>query len=224
MTTKQLRCGALLVVLTCPAAAAHANLIVDGGFEVPFLLPGAAVGVSGGGSIGAWSVVGAGVAHIETSYGEPGNGITAFNSQEGLNSLDLTGLGNEGPTSGVEQGVATTVGQTYRLSFFVGRAGGNAPFYVTPATVDLSIDGGPRLGFTNSGLTPGFNNWQEFTIFFDAALPTTTLTFYNGTPGPTAEAGLDDVVLEPAAAVPEPATATLLCAGVTALIALRFRG
>ena len=224
MTAKQLRCGALLVALTWPAAAAHANLIVDGGFEMPALPPGGLLGAGGGGSIGAWSVVGAGVALVETSYGEPGNGITAFNSQEGLNSLDLTGFGNQGLTSGVVQGVATTVGQTYRLSFFVGRAGGNEPYYATPATVDLSIDGGPRVGFTNSGLTPGFNNWQEFTVFFDAALSTTTLTFYNGTPGPTAEAGLDDVVLEPAAAVPEPASATLLCAGVAAIIALRFRG
>jgi hypothetical protein len=225
MFTKQLRWGAFLFALTLLAADAHANLIVDGGFEVPVIPSGTVAHFVGGDSLGGWDVVGARVSIVHTSYGEPGNGVTAFNSQEGLNSLDLTGEGNEGPTSGVQQAVATTVGETYQLSFFVWRADGESPFYVTPATVDLSIDGGPRIGYTNSDLTSGMNDWREFTVFFTATLSTTTLAFYNGTPSPTAQAGLDNVVLTlTTTAVPEPASATFLCAGVAGIIALRFRG
>lgn len=225
MLTRMLRGCFVLLILSVLVSAAHANLIVNGGFENPVLPSGGVMYCVGGQNIGGWDVVGAGVALVQTNYGEPGNGITAFTSQEGFNSLDLTGAGNEGLTSGVQETIATTVGQAYSLSFYVGRADGNQ-FYATPATVDLSIDGGPRVGYTNTAVTPGTNNWRQFTTSFTATVATTTLTFYNGTPSPTAEAGLDDVVLIPSVtAVPEPASALLFLGGAGAgVLALLLRG
>ncbi len=49
-------------------------------------------------------------------------------------------------TNGVTQDVATTIGQTYLLNFYVGSATDNALIFAS--TVDLSINGGPRRGGT----------------------------------------------------------------------------
>ena len=74
--------------------------------------------------------------------------MNQFNAQSGLNSIDITGAGNTGPTDGIQQSVATTAGHQYALSFYVGRAqtvagnGTGLVFYNSPATVDLSINGG----------------------------------------------------------------------------------
>jgi hypothetical protein len=209
-----LRISFVLMILAAIVPTAHADLFANGGFETPVLTPGTISLFSGGANIGGWTVVGAQVAIVQTTYGEPGNGITAFSSQEGLNSLDLTGAGNQGPTSGVQQDILTTIGQVYDLSFYVGRAASTSPFYSSPATVDLSINGGARVGYTNTALTSGTNNWMQFTTSFVATSSTTKLTFLNGTPSPTAETGLDNVVLVPrAAAVPEPSSAFLLISG-----------
>src|SRR5207249_1916696 len=115
-------------------------------------------------------------------------------AQDGLSSLDLTGDFNTGPTDGIQQTVATTVGHLYQLSFYVGRAqsnNGNSA-YQQPATVDVSIDGGPRIGFTNSNSPiPGSVDWRLFNLNFTASTSNTSIAFLSGTGFPTAEAGLD---------------------------------
>jgi hypothetical protein len=181
-----------MFVLAASAVQAQ-NLLVNGDFEDPLLVPGTVNLYFGGQIIGAggWNTVGVDVGLIQTSYGEPFNGITAFESEHGLNSLDLTGSNNSGPTSGVQQTVATQVGQTYNLSFFVGTADGNAPDYAGPATVNLSINGGALVAYTNNNLAtnPGGVDWQQFATSFVATQSTTTLIFLNGTPIQTDEDG-----------------------------------
>lgn len=187
--------GAVLMTLGTLVPGVQANSVLNGGFETPLVPTGGFTRFVGGQTMGAWTVVGPGVLLLHTQYAEPANGIAAFTAHAGMNSLDLTGLGNEGPSSGVVQTVPTTAGQIYDLSFFVGRASSASPLYSAPATVDLSINGGPRVAYTNTAVTAGTVHWTKFTKSFVATGTSTTLAFYNGTPSPITEAGLDSVVL-----------------------------
>src|SRR5262249_38765310 len=129
-----------------------------------------------------------------------GNNVSQFNAEDGLNSLDVTGIANQGSSAGVEQVVATVPGQEYQLIFYIGRVtpnSGPSGVYPTPATVDVSIDGGARMHFTNSNVTNGVINWQQFSAMFAAAGSSTTIDFLNGTGIGNNEAGLDNVSMVP---------------------------
>lgn len=196
------------------APAARANLIVNGSFESPPLTPGT-FQLFGPGSTGitGWTVVGPDVSLIDTDLVISG---AQLNALHGRNSVDLTGTGTV-TTSGLTQTLSLTAGRTYQLSFAVGR------FALSPeATVDVSIDGGPRASFTNPDFTSGATNWQVFTTSFTAAGPTTTLTFFNGSGSNNGNTTLDAVSLVPTvAAVPEPTTLTLASAAAGLLAAGR---
>jgi Protein of unknown function (DUF642) len=216
----------VLILLTIAFLAAHGQIISDGSFEDPVLSSGQALSFGTGSSIGGvWTVLGTpgngnAVVLIQTSYSEPSNGVNQFNAEDGLNSLDLTGIANQGTMSGVEQMIPTTMGQSYLLSFWVGRASGNNSFYATASTMDLSIDGGPRVSFTNSNSTPGEVNWQQFTTTFVATGTSTTLDFLNGQTTNNFT-GLDNVVVS---IVPEPNVAELTGIGLfSVLVCLSFR-
>lgn len=200
--------AALLAVSPAPT---RADLIVNGDFETPSVKAGKYSIYGANKSIGAWKVLGKDVLLHSTTYKE--KGIT-FNSHSGNNALDITGNGNTGSGDGVTQSVATTVGTQYLLSFYVGRGDAgkdktSGPVYANPATVDLSINGGSRLSFTNSDVTANAVNWKEFSYLFTATSLSTTISFLNGTPPNSNKkgtvnqgsnyAGLDDVSL---AAVP----------------------
>lgn len=209
-----------------PGTARAANLINNGSFEDPAVTTGQFQTFATGSALGSqpgWKVVGASgkdVALVETTY-------IGFNAQNGLNSLDLTGSYNAGTTVGVEQLVDTEAGKTYKLSFYVGRmteAGGPGGNYADPATADLSIDGGSRMSFTNSNITLGGVDWEQFTHTFTAVGAHTTITFYNGTSSSSINyVGLDNVSLEkaPDGTVPEPASMAMLATGALALVAVR---
>src|SRR5262249_50186704 len=131
--------------------------------------------------------------------------VPQFNAQEGMNSVDLSGPFNVGPSAGVQQTVPVTPGHGYALTFWVGRVtptGGPGGVYPGPATVDLVVDGGPRLPFTNSNFTNGSINWKSFTHTFTATSTQVSIAFLNGTPGGNNLAGLDGVSLEPLPSVP----------------------
>ena len=194
---------ALAAMAASISTSAGAQIVSNGSFETPVLTEGEARLFATGASIGAWTVLGSAgnpvaVFSIHTMYGEASLGVTAFNAQNGLNSLDLTGSFNQGLESGVQQTIPTVIGRQYLLSFHVGRASGRS-VYATASTVELSIDGGPRAPYTNSNSTPGAVNWQQFTASFVATGPTTTLSFYNGQTT-NRFSGLDNVVVTPACA------------------------
>jgi hypothetical protein len=211
----------LIVVLAAGAAvagqASAANLLVNGDFETPATPNGGYTIYGGGDSFTGWSVTGpAGnaVLQLNTNYTEPN--IT-FPAESGLTSMDLTGAGNTGPTSGVNQSVATVLGKTYNLSFWVGNADGSGNGnYTLPSTVDLSIDGGALQPFTNSNITHFSTNWELFTTSFVANGASTNIAFLNGTGLADAETGLDNVSLT-TAGVPEPASWALMLTGVFGL-------
>ncbi len=207
---KKLALAALLSIgATSPAMAQ--NLLVNGGFDGDNVPTGGYVVYNAGDTIGGggWTVLGAGgnsSLNAHTAYVEPG---VAFVSQAGANALDLTGAGNTGPLDGIIQTVATTVGQAYLLSFYVGNADGNGN-YLLPSSLTLSIGGGTPVTYTNSDITAGTINWKYFSTSFVASSSSTSIQFNNATAIGDNYAGLDTVVLS---AVPEPATWAMMIAG-----------
>lgn len=215
---KTLRVSLLLsavALLALSPIPTRADLIGNGGFETPTTSSGGYTLKSPGQTIGAWTVLGGTGVNVllhNTTYSE--SGIT-FNAHSGKNALDITGKANTGSTAGVTQSVATSIGTQYLLSFYVGRgdATGNqtsGPIYSNPATVNLSINGGSNVSFTNSDVTANAVNWKEFSYLFTATSLSTSISFLNGTALNTKTnnvgsnyAGLDDVSLVP---VPEPST------------------
>jgi Protein of unknown function (DUF642)/PEP-CTERM motif len=219
-----IKLASFLTILGCAMLAntqqAQAqNLIANPSFENPVVATGGFNFVPGGSSIGAWQVVGPNVLLIESTYGEPSFGVNAYTAQNGLNALDLTGNTNVS-TTGVTQTINTIVGQPYDISFYVGRATGS--LFLAPPTVDLSIDGGPRTSYTNSGSTAGTINWQQFLTNFTATNPTTAITFYNHAGSVAVNyTGLDNVSVT---AAPEPGTLALIAVGGMGIVSrLRLR-
>jgi len=164
-----------------------------------------------------------------------------FTSWDGVNHIDVTGAGLGNGIQGISQTVATQIGETYQLSFALSNMGigssaqyclvnggscaiGDlAPidYYDEAARIDLVINGGAPVTFTNS-LDGGVNNtWQTFTTSFTATSTTTTIEFNNNS-GNDAYAGLDNVFLD-VAATPEPATIAMMGCGLLALGLLRNR-
>lgn len=207
--------GAALLAMANTAAA---NLLADPGFEADAVSPGTYNYIGGGQTLGsgAWQVTGADIGLIQNSYSEGSGPPLVFNAHSGANSVDLTGVGNTGRADGVFQDVATTAGLTYDLSFYVGNAntaGTYAMYYEDPATVDLSINGGPRVSFVNSDITQNEVNWKLFNTSFIASGAITRIAFLNGNAPTDNFDGIDDISLV-ANSVPEPASWALMIAGV----------
>ena len=122
----------------CLTSAAQADLITNGSFETPTVPPGTFSNFSTGSTaITGWTVIGPPVSVVSGTFQAP-----LFPAQDGTQWLDLTG-----PTSGgggVQQTVATTPGQTYNLSFYVGTGFG------TTSTVGVLINGSLLTTRTNS--------------------------------------------------------------------------
>ena len=214
------------------AAPAHAqNLIANGSFETPGL-QGTVALFGGGSTIGGptpgtrWTVLGTDVAVLRDDYNEGFNGVGSWPAAEGRQFADLTGTGGGNSANGIEQVVGTTVGNRYRLDFQLGRALSSftgSPFYSAIPRLDLQIDGGARIQFTNDASTPiGSVNWRPFVFEFTAANAQTTVRFFRGDGGASPSlVGLDAVSLTDitatSAVIPEPSTYALLGTGLGAL-------
>ena len=209
--------AALLALMAGSTQAVE--LIVNGGFEAAPPAPGGTILYAGASGPPGWTHVGGTVWTLDTGYAE---GPTVFQAHGGQVSMDLTGPGNTGPTSGLRQAVPTMVGQLYNLSFWLGNGQSSASaFYNLPSALTLQIDDGAPIQFTNSAIVLDRIHWQQFEHSFVATGATTTLTFRNATALGDSLTGLDDISL--LAAVPEPGTWVLTLAGISGLM-LRRRG
>ncbi|MFT3883745.1 MAG: DUF642 domain-containing protein [Gemmatales bacterium] len=204
-----------------PATSLHAQLIVNGSFETPVVPVGGFTNFLGGSAaITGWTVVGVDTSIASTSFMQ--SGIT-FNAQSGNQWADMAGVTSNSNSSGVTQSVTTTSGLAYQLSFYVGSAKDNVFFF--PATVDLSINGGARMSFTNPAAPTDHLDWKLFSVNFTATGPSTNITFFNGSAANNFISPLDNVSL--VVAVPEPSAFLLIflatAIGVAALGFRRYR-
>lgn len=219
------------------ATPVSANLLLNGGFETPGTGPVPYAIYGTGANIGGWTATGApgsanAVLVLKNTYTETN---VNFHVKSGEYAIDLTGVSNSGPLDGVFQDVATIAGRQYDLSFWVGNAtGSGAPntaytlYYTQSSAVELQIAAAPVATYTNSNVTLGDVNWQQFSYSFTATGSSTRVAFLNRTAdGPSIfdnYLGLDDVVLtERISAVPEPSTWAMIIIGFAGVGLMAYR-
>lgn len=204
-----------LIYLACVVTHANANLLTNGSFELGTLVnDGNATQTFNAGptSITGWSAVGRQVSWIEA--GNP----FLLSAEDGTRFLDLTAYNTGAPFGGVTQSIATTIGDQYSLSFFLGSY--TAVWGGPPVSILASADGTSQT-FTDSAVTTS-STWVPFTMLFTATSGTTAITL-TGAAG-VEYIGLDNVDVELAGSgVPEPGMYGLVALGLTALILIGRR-
>jgi hypothetical protein len=176
------------------ASTAHANLIVNGGFESPAL------------SSGSWSVF----SSIPGWTSTMGDGIeiqnhAAGNPFEGNQHVELDSNNN----SNMIQTVATTAGASYNLSFAYSPRPG-----ISANSNGIEVFFGGNLLDTITGNGGNATNWSIFNYLVTANGSSSTVEFRAAGISDSLGGYLDDVQLN-SSVVPEPATLTLFGIGLS---------
>jgi hypothetical protein len=191
------------------ASSANATLLLNGDFEAPVQTPGSQF-LPVGTVIPGWTVVGTSGVNVDQAPTAPPN--PEYWPGNPSQFLDLTG--NTGGGGILSAPFATTVGQTYVITFenFNGSEVYPGIDYLRS---DFSLQASGGALYTWSGLTPGTT--RNLTYTFTAGATTSTLTFMD-TSGFDSNAGwIDNVGIS--AAVPEPTT---MVAGAMLLLPFGF--
>jgi hypothetical protein len=199
-----MRISLLICLLACFVSAQGA-LINNGGFELGTFVDdgnGTDSFLAGPTTITGWTAVGRQVSWIRN----PNPWL--LSAEEGTHFLDLTGYQTGAPFGGVTQTIATSVGQQYDLSFFLGsytqRWGG-------PPVAILASAGSTSQTFTLT-TTSTTSTWTPFSMLFTATSPNTAITL-TGAAG-VEYIGLDNVSVDLASTVPEPKSWALMMLGL----------
>ena len=213
------------VVMSFVSLPLQADLITNGSFETPLVPVGGFTNFGSGSTlITGWTVVGPQASIVSTNYTA---GCCTFPAQDGNQWLDLTGdLSNS--LEGVEQSIATTAGNEYTVTFWVGNVDDPTGIFGTTSTVQFLVDGSLFDTVTNSTNRTTLS-WEQFTETFKASGSTTLIEFLNADPRGDNSNGLDNVsVVEEGGtggppAVPEPASLSLLGIAIAGLGLFRRR-
>jgi choice-of-anchor C domain-containing protein len=172
------------VVLMGSPNFASANLVIDGGFELPSIT--GTFTTYNPGAMGGWTVV-SGSVDLIRNYWQPA---------EGSQSLDTAG----NISGKIEQTIATTIGTTYRLSFDMS---GNPDGSPTIKSLLVTFGAASQtFTFDTTGITKANMHWTPMSWDIVATSSSSVLSFQDS--GGTAYgSALDNVSLVP---VPEPAT------------------
>jgi hypothetical protein len=183
-----------------PASASAAQLIQNGGFELP-LVPGSCCTTTPPDPLPGWTVTAGDVNVVIGTFGST-NGNLAF---EGSQYLDLVG---EAPNGALQQTFSTLVGRTYSVSFaYSHNLFGGAPSASGVFAVDVL--GGT---LTHTGGTTNNLGWITYTGTFVASGTSATIAFSGSQATDNAGLFLDAVSVT--GAVPEPATWAMLILGM----------
>ncbi|KRQ94754.1 hypothetical protein CQ12_04295 [Bradyrhizobium jicamae] len=196
------------------AHSAHANLVVNGGFENG-VNPGSftTLNAADSSSISGWTVTGGSIDYIG-SY---------WQASEGSRSIDLNGL-SQGTIA--QQTLATVVGQQYLISFDLA---GNPDLGPTIKTIGVSIGDSGLQTFTFDSTGTSHSNMGWITeSFLYTATGTSIITFQSLTIGPTGNENfaaygpaLDNVSVT---AVPEASTWAMMILGFVGVGFMAYRG
>jgi hypothetical protein len=187
----------LIGALTLPLAVgvAHADLVVNGGFDANNPAPGTA-------PLG-WTLVNA--PSGSNFFVGPGPGLGVRSLPNSAN-FAATGLFDDS----LSQVLATVPGQAYTFSFFLGHLGSNVL-----NDFSASWNGSSLVSFVNAGTF----NYASFSFIQLATSASTTVEFDARDGETNAWYELDDVKVQPGIITPEPGFLLLLCAGFAALMA-----
>jgi hypothetical protein len=205
-----------ILILGIFSSPSSANLLTNGSFEdtTNFVNEGNDTysPVVGSTAITGWTVF-----NNIVSWIGPTNpfGVTA--SPGGGNYfLDLSGYHNGDPSGGVQQTIATTIGASYLLTFYLG----SDPAYGIPDGL-LATAGSASQSFATTGIDP--NNWEFEQLAFTATSSSTTISLL-GNLGQN-YVGLDDVsvVQTSVGSVPEPSTWAMMILGFAGVGFMAYR-
>lgn len=200
-------------LFSVPASAL--NLIANGSFGTgTYTFDGGGADSLGIGSsaIAGWSVVNGELAVISNTN------VWGITAEDGTTSLVLTGYHNSSPYGGVEQTIATSIGQQYTLQFYVGVQNGTGAF-AEPNSVDAMVNGNV-IGTAVNNMTGSGQQWSVASYSFTATGTSTVVDLVGHSSGGGQYIGLDGVSVQ---AVPEPSSLVLAAGSVLGLLGFRRR-
>lgn len=198
----------VLVCFALTAAASQASLIVNGSFETGGTFVNTALGAmqlpGSSTTIAGWTTTGEEIAWVDDTN------LDGIFASVGSRHLDLAGFTNVAPAGGIEQSFATTIGQTYAVTFDMA----TNPAYGQSC---IAVFAAGSFQIFTPTVGPG-QIWHSYSWNFTATSTTTTLKFQEANSGQTVYNGLDNVAVN---VVPEPASLTALGLGICAVLRRR---